>query len=90
MKLTEREKWLMSNAYEDGWQECAENYSSSFGEYLKENEARLAAEAPTVDCKQCANKGRINGTSQELVCDSCIHYGSSWRKDMFVPTGEDR
>ena len=86
LKLTEREKALMYKAVM--WKGDAMIHQKDYGVYtnwLNENEQRLAESAPTVDCKQCTNRGQLNGTSQELVCDSCIHYGTSWRKDMFVP-----
>lgn len=41
-----------------------------------------------VDCKKCINRGVINGISQELVCDGCIHQGRDWRKDLFKTIDE--
>jgi len=36
------------------------------------------------DCLACANRGLVNGLSQEFYCDSCIYQGRSWRKNHFV------
>lgn len=36
------------------------------------------------DCRTCANRGRVNGLSQESYCDSCIYQGRDWRKNHFV------
>jgi len=36
------------------------------------------------DCRTCANRGRINGLSQESYCDGCVYQGRSWRKNHFV------
>jgi hypothetical protein len=36
------------------------------------------------DCRTCANRGRINGLSQESYCDSCIYQGRGWRQNHFV------
>jgi len=41
-------------------------------------------EKETPDCRACANRGRINGLSQESYCDSCVYQGRSWRKNHFV------
>ena len=38
----------------------------------------------TVDCHKCANRGRVNGLSQESFCENCIH-GHKWLKDYFKP-----
>jgi len=35
-------------------------------------------------CKTCANRGKINGLSQETFCSGCIH-ADSWRKDYYLP-----
>jgi len=36
------------------------------------------------DCRTCANRGRVNGLSQESYCDSCVYQGRDWRKNHFV------
>ncbi len=36
------------------------------------------------DCRTCANRGQVNGLSQESYCDSCIYQGRDWRKNHFV------
>lgn len=36
------------------------------------------------NCRACANRGRVNGLSQESYCDSCIYQGRDWRQDHFV------
>ena len=36
-----------------------------------------------VDCKKCANRGVVNGLSQESFCNSCIFYGSSWKTNNY-------
>ncbi len=41
--------------------------------------------APAVpDCQTCANRGQVNGLSQESYCDGCVYQGRSWRKNHFV------
>ena len=34
------------------------------------------------DCKTCANRGRVDGLSQETHCDHCI-YQEKWRTDHY-------
>lgn len=36
------------------------------------------------DCRTCANRGMINGLSQESYCDSCIYQDRDWRQNHFV------
>ena len=36
------------------------------------------------DCRTCANRGRVNGLSQESYCDSCVYQGRDWRQNHFV------
>ena len=36
------------------------------------------------DCQTCANRGRVNGLSQESYCDGCVYQGRSFRKNHFV------
>ena len=41
--------------------------------------------APAVpDCRACANRGQVNGLSQESYCDSCVWQGMSFRQNHFV------
>ncbi len=44
--------------------------------------ARTEKVAP--DCRACANRGRINGLSQEFYCNSCVYEGRGWRQNHFV------
>jgi hypothetical protein len=50
----------------------------------------LITNAPTVqrelvvDCRTCANKGVINGLSQEAFCEHCIH-STSWKRNYYKP-----
>ena len=46
------------------------------------SERNLEKVAP--DCRNCANRGRVNGLSQESYCDSCVYEGRGWRKNHFV------
>lgn len=46
--------------------------------------SELAIEKVAPDCRACANRGRINGLSQEFYCDSCIYQGRDWRQNHFV------
>jgi hypothetical protein len=46
------------------------------------SERNLEKVAP--DCRNCANRGRVNGLSQESYCDGCVYQGRSWRKNHFV------
>jgi hypothetical protein len=43
-------------------------------------EAELAKPEP--DCKTCANRGRVDGLSQETHCEHCI-YQEKWRTDHY-------
>ncbi len=36
------------------------------------------------DCRTCANRGQVNGLSQESYCDSCVYQGRGWRQNHFV------
>ncbi len=40
-----------------------------------------------VVCSNCANKGKINGLSQETFCEFCV-YGVKFRRDFYVPINE--
>ena len=44
----------------------------------------LRTERAAPDCQTCANRGRVNGLSQESYCDSCVYQGRDWRKNHFV------
>ena len=50
----------------------------------------LIDNAPTVqrelviDCRTCANKGVVNGSSQETFCEHCIH-STSWKRNYYKP-----
>jgi hypothetical protein len=46
------------------------------------SERNLEKVAP--DCLACANRGQVNGLSQESYCDGCVYQGRSWRKNHFV------
>jgi hypothetical protein len=46
------------------------------------SERNLEKVAP--DCRTCANRGQVNGLSQESYCDSCIYQGRDWRQNHFV------
>lgn len=46
------------------------------------SERNLEKVAP--DCRTCANRGKVNGLSQESYCDSCIYQGRDLRKNHFV------
>ncbi len=38
-----------------------------------------------VDCRTCANRGRLNGLSQESFCESCKHASSVRSQDHYKP-----
>jgi hypothetical protein len=40
------------------------------------------------DCRTCANRGQVNGLSQESYCESCVHQGRGWLKNHFVDVSE--
>jgi len=46
------------------------------------SERNLEKVAP--DCRTCANRGRVNGLSQESYCDGCVYQGRDWRQNHFV------
>jgi len=46
--------------------------------------SELAIEKVAPDCRNCANRGQVNGLSQESYCDGCVYQGRSWRKNHFV------
>jgi len=56
-----------------------------------ENERIHAAtpqQSPGPDCQTCANRGRVNGLSQETYCDGCVWYGADWKKNHYNPIPE--
>jgi len=52
------------------------------------SERNLEKVAP--DCQTCANRGQVNGLSQESYCDSCIYQDRNWRQNHFVDTAKRR
>jgi len=36
------------------------------------------------ECRTCANRGQVNGLSQESYCDGCVYQGRDWRQNHFV------
>ena len=54
-----------------------------------ELDAEQALEKVAPDCRACANRGRINGLSQESFCDSCVWQGMSFRKNHYAPNSPD-
>lgn len=36
------------------------------------------------DCRTCANRGQVNGLSQESYCESCVYQGRGYRQNHFV------
>ena len=59
---------------------------------LREENERLHAatpqQSPGPDCRTCANRGRVNGLSQETYCDGCVWYGAYWKKNHYKPLPE--
>lgn len=53
---------------------------------LEIHSLRIERAAP--DCQTCANRGLVNGLSQESYCDGCVYQGRSWRKNHFVDAGK--
>ena len=53
------------------------------------NHSEQALEKVAPDCRACANRGRINGLSQESFCDSCVWQGMSFRKNHYAPNSPD-
>lgn len=46
-----------------------------------------AAQVP--ECSKCANRGKLNGLSQEFYCDSC-KYSKTWLDDNFAAAPEGK
>ena len=54
-------------------------------EAAKERIRQLEAErVPSPSCRECANRGRVNGLSQETYCDSCVWQGQSFRVNQYA------
>ena len=86
------QSWIDSR---NGWMERAGAAEAELLAVREENHSMmleinsLRATAPSVaDCRACANRGRINGLSQESYCDSCIYQGRDWRQNHFVDAGK--
>lgn len=47
-------------------------------------EGWIASRREKPDCKTCANRGRVDGLSQETHCDHCMHQ-ERWRTDHYAP-----
>lgn len=68
---------LLEAIEEDGW-------------VISKQLHELIDSAPTVqrelvvDCRTCANRGVVNGSSQETFCEHCIH-GTSWKRNYYEP-----
>jgi len=56
----------------------------SNNDLLVENERLKSLSSIPPDCRTCANRGRVNGLSQESYCDGCVYQGRGWRKNHFV------
>lgn len=58
---------------------------------LREENERIHAatpqQSPGPDCRTCANRGRVNGLSQETYCDGCVWY-AHWKKNHYNPIQE--
>jgi len=35
-------------------------------------------------CDTCANRGKVNGLSQDTYCSSCIYQGIKWKQNHYV------
>jgi len=72
--------------------QCINDFVHSIGTQFEELQALclcLASELEKPkqdeDCLTCANRGAVNGLTQETFCDSCIYQSRSWRKNHFKP-----
>jgi hypothetical protein len=45
------------------------------------NELDKASQKP--DCNSCANRGLVNGLSQETFCEQCVWSGQTWKINHF-------
>ena len=46
-------------------------------------EQQKAAAEAVHSCATCANRGRVNGLSQETYCESCIWHGRDFMRDHY-------
>lgn len=52
---------------------------------LQDHIRQLEAErVPSPSCRECANRGRVNGLSQETYCESCVWQGQSFRVNQYA------
>jgi len=56
----------------------------SNNDLLVENERLKSLSSIPPECRTCANRGQVNGLSQESYCDSCVYQGRDWRQNHFV------
>ena len=56
----------------------------SNNDLLVENERLKSLSSIPPDCRTCANRGQVNGLSQESYCDSCVYQDRGWRQNHFV------
>lgn len=56
----------------------------SNNDLLVENERLKSLSSIPPECRTCANRGRVNGLSQESYCDSCVYQGRDCRQNHFV------
>lgn len=54
---------------------------------LEKARAAVVPEDMRPDCGTCANRGRVDGLSQETHCEHCC-WQESWRTDHYAPKGE--
>ncbi len=45
-------------------------------------------QSPGPDCRTCANRGRVNGLSQETYCEHCCHQPSIGMASYYEPKGD--
>ncbi len=64
--------------------ECDMPEIRKFARALLQSAAVKDSLTTQADCRTCANRGQVNGLSQESYCDSCIYQGRDWRKNHFV------
>ena len=49
-----------------------------------------AERVPSPSCRECANRGRVNGLSQETYCDSCVWQGQSFRVNQYAAAPQQK
>ena len=67
--------------------ECALHLVSGFNLDTWNKRAWQAAQSEPVerpDCGTCANRGRVDGLSQETFCEHCS-WSEKWRKNHYKP-----